>query len=120
MFFPFSLTFAVHFMLIHGFWCQKLRYVIMIMYTRFIYCSNLMKPVPLFGFSCSVLLSILSPHVALPPGIDIQRSSMEKGVIADTMTTPDAESIRNFGTTAEEASGKSNPKRAGGESPGFE
>ena len=45
---------------------------------------------------------------------------MEKGFTADTTTTPDDESIRNFDTSAEEASGKSNPKQFGGETPGFE
>lgn len=55
---------------------------------------------------CSVLLSILAPHVALPPGIDLLKCRRERTGACEVSPVPDGQSVINFGTTAE-ASGKS-------------
>lgn len=54
---------------------------------------------------CSVLLSILAPHVSLPPGIDQLKCVKEKSIAAEGNLV-DSQIAITFGTT-DEASGKS-------------
>lgn len=56
-------------------------------------------------FFCSVLLSILAPHVALPPGIDQLKCVKEKSKAAEG-NLADSQIAITFGTT-DEGSGTS-------------
>lgn len=49
-------------------------------------------------------MSILAPHVVLPPGIDLLKCRREAGA-CEVNPVLDGQSVINFGTTAE-ASGK--------------
>lgn len=54
-----------------------------------------------------MLLSILAPHVALPPGIDNLKCNKDKGPSVEGSPT-DSMTVITFGRTAEEPGGKSN------------
>lgn len=49
---------------------------------------------------CSVILSILAPHVALPPGIDQLKCVKEKSIAAEG-SLMDPQTAITFGTTDE-------------------
>lgn len=59
---------------------------------------------------CSVLLSILAPHVPLPPGIDLRRSLGERSSVHDSVAVDEStfstEIVPKFGTTDDEVTNR--------------